>query len=212
VKRTLFTIILLFTAVASFAQVIDYGIKGGINFSEQLIKNAYFKSINSQYVTGFNVGGVVELEFQKFSIQSGVFFSTKGENLSSTVLINTYPNGPELVSTTTIIKSNYIEVPVNFLYRLKVSKALLMHFGGGPYVAYELSATAAGGNLPGSHLPEKISISYDNPDYGLNFDAGLKLKNKLLIDIDYGLGLANLTKEGTIKYRVISLSAGYMFK
>ena len=208
-KKTLFTLILSFTTIICFSQTIDYGIKGGVNFSEESTNNAFLQSIPSKYLTGFNIGGVVEFGFQKFSIQPGIFFTTKGESIPVTVANQ---NGQNLGSNAVAVKSNYLELPVNFLYRLRISPLLSAHLGAGPYIAYEFSSSESGEPYSGSAQAPVFESDYNKPDYGLNFDAGVKINNKFIIDADYGLGLANIATPGTIKNRTLSFSIGYMIR
>jgi hypothetical protein len=204
-KKLLFTIALLTVTALTFAQTINFGIRAGLNLSKQSADNA--NNYGASSLAGFNAGGIVDIGFKSFSIQPGVFFSTKGEK-------NT-PEGENIAYKTTL---NYIEVPVNLLYKSTIAAKTNIHFGGGPYIAYGLSENVTANGQPYS---TNNTFNFKNPDYGVNFIAGLTL-NHLIIDAGYGLGVANLlsqtiihesgSSDVTIKNRVISLSVGYLFR
>ena len=106
---------------------------------------------------------------------------------------------------------NYIELPVNLLYRIPLFSSIALRVGGGPYIAYGISenVSLSSGNTLGYN---GHSYNYKNPDYGVNIIAGLLLTKKLMIDAGYSLGLANLAPiQETINNRVLSFSVGYPF-
>jgi Outer membrane protein beta-barrel domain len=188
-KKTLLTFILLSSVGVSFSQTINYGLKAGVNLSEQNRSSAY--NYQSNFRVGMNAGGMIDISFQQLSIQPGVFFTMKGDS------------GP---AETTL---DYIEVPVNFLYKFKIATASNIHLGGGPYIAYGISESIM---INGKNFPTTPSFTFKNPDYGVNFVAGLTLK-KILIDASYGLGVANIDSNGLNTHNsIISLSIGYLFR
>ena len=208
-KKLLFIFLLAGTITASFAQTINYGIKAGLNLSQLSRSNA--SSYGSSLLTGFNAGVIVDIGFQNFSIQPGIFYSTKGEKDATEFAGAGSTNGNiQYLPSKTVL--GYIEVPVNFLYKTKVAPGLILNLGGGPYIAYGVSQslsiqyTAAGQNLGGSG-----SFEYKNPDWGINFVAGVQVK-KFIVDAGYGLGINNLLDQFPMHNRVISLSVGYMFR
>src|SRR5258708_1163042 len=77
-KKPLLTLCFLVINKVSFGQTINFGIKAGLNLSEET-QSAPF--LTSSLLPGFNAGGIVDIGFQHFSIQPGLFFSSKGENV-----------------------------------------------------------------------------------------------------------------------------------
>jgi hypothetical protein len=63
----------------SFAQTINFGIKAGLNLSEFYRNNSI--TVNNSNISGFNAGGIVNIDYKNFSIQPGIFYSTKGEKM-----------------------------------------------------------------------------------------------------------------------------------
>ncbi|CAN5507215.1 porin family protein [soil metagenome] len=209
-KKLIFTLTLLTFTAFSFGQSVNFGIKAGINLSS-LTRSGFGYEFGTGNLTGFHIGGIADFKFRRFSIQPGLFFTTKGEKISGLMPNLTGGSQPFTAKTTL----DYIEVPVNFIYRIPVHHAAV-YFGGGPYFAYGISASYL---LNGQSYPATFGTVYNkglnfkNPDYGISFIAGVQLKNKFIIDAGYGLGLANLSYgTGRLENRVISFSVGYLFR
>ncbi len=134
------TILLFFlftgTVATSLAQTINYGVKAGLNLSE--LSGSNTSSIGSSLLAGFNAGVILDIGFQNFSIQPGVFYSTKGEKDATAFAGggNTNTDFQYLPSKTVL---GYIEMPVNLLYKTKVAPSVILNLGGGPYIAYGVS-------------------------------------------------------------------------
>ncbi|MES2377708.1 MAG: porin family protein [Bacteroidota bacterium] len=210
-KKHLITLILFTTINAGFAQTVSYGLKAGVNFAKQSLSNVA-TPVHSNLLTGANVGGIVDFAYTNFSIQPGLFFTTKGERFVQDLV-----KGDEIFvgGSTTKYILNYIEVPVNFLYKTPLVNGAGLRLGGGPYFAYGLSAKLSrdGTDYHGSFGNNPTDAAYyKNPDYGLNFIAGATI-DRYIFDLQYDLGLANLAySSATLQNRVISFSVGYLFK
>jgi outer membrane protein with beta-barrel domain len=208
-KKLLFTFALVAFATIAFAQGLNFGIKGGANFS---ILN--YDPHTNTFQPGFNAGAVLDIGLHDWSIQPGVFYTTKGEEINNlAVLINGDPAG----STAQHIKLNYIQVPVNFLYHIHAGPALAFYVGGGPYFAYGINGTIAEGEVSNSvnfnSKPDAYSfITFKNPDIGIGLLAGVLFAKKFSADIGYDYGLTHISNEGPIENRVIHLSVGYFFR
>jgi hypothetical protein len=209
-KKILLILFLTTSTAITFAQTVNFGIKAGLNLSE--LSHSNVSDYGSGLLPGFNVGVIADVGFQNFAIQPGVFFSTKGEKDQSEFIgSNPGGSGPINIPSKTVL--NYIEVPVNILYKNKLAPGVTLNLGSGPYIGYGLSQTltlsdnSTTPNYSGNH-----KFIYKNPDYGINFIAGLEI-HKFIIDADYGLGLSNLILDGSTTYnRVISISVGYLFR
>jgi hypothetical protein len=210
-KKFTLTFILTTATAIAFAQTINFGIKAGLNLSELTHTNSAV--YGSSFLTGFNAGGIVDIGFQNFSIQPGVFFSTKGEKDQSE-FIGSNPGGQGTVNISSKIVLNYIEVPVNLLYKSKIAPLITLNLGGGPYIGYGLSQTLtlSDPNTTPNYSNDHKFI-YKNPDYGINFIAGIEINKMFFIDAGYDLGLNKLTSDdSTGENRVISISVGYLFR
>jgi hypothetical protein len=223
-NKLLLTFSLVLLTTFSFAQTFDFGIKAGVNLSTASVSGPPPVSIydhpDHQYKTGFQAGVTADIGFQHFSIQPGLFFITKGEKFREDLafLIGGQPNSTyETVST----NFNYLELPVNLLYKLQAAPAVRIYAGGGPYLGYGLSGKTtvhvrgdethdSQANAP---FGSENTSEYKSLDYGANFIAGVALKKHFTVDLNYSLGLRNIawTPGNGLKNRTLGLSVGYLF-
>jgi hypothetical protein len=164
-------------------------------------------------LTAYNLGGIIEVGYTNLSIQSGLFLTTKGERFTAN-LVDANQNAAGTTTSKYIL--TYVELPVNILYKINLVPGADLRLGGGPYLAYGVAAKLSkdGVDYHGSFGNNPTDyVYYKNPDYGINFIAGAVLQGKYLVDLQYGLGLANLAYgNGHLQNRVMSLSVGYLFK
>ena len=202
-KKTLLLLALIVASTATFAQTTSFGIKAGLN-SSKLTVSATGGSISTESLVGFHVGGVVDIGFETFSIQPGLLFSTKGGKSSS-------EEGTDKVTL------NYLEVPVNFLYKVPAGDGKVI-FGAGPYLGYGLSGKSKSSD--GTSTDVTFGSTTDdvkNPDFGFNFLAGYQFSQGFALNVNYGLGLANLSNDDAgvnlkTKNQVLSFSLTYFIK
>ena len=218
-KKLLLTSILASATTITFAQSVNFGIKAGINFStERYAVSDPGLTMGSK--TGFHVGVIADLSIQQFSIQPGLYFITKGGTDTYQGSYTNTPNSDFKQQSST--KLNYLELPVNLLYHLKITPELNVFFGAGPYLGYGLSGkfhTTYSGYMQGTvdynlSFRENQLAGYKNPDFGANFMIGERLKH-FTLDVNYSLGLVNvynLGPQSKIEIRALGVSAGYMFK
>lgn len=207
-KKLLLTICLVLASIITcFAQSFNFGVKAGLNLSNQSMNPSNASSTKN--LTGFHAGVIADIGVKDISIQPGLFFTTKGEvtpeNLKQLTGQGGTYNAKEVL--------NYIEVPVNLLYKIRTAPAVKIYFGGGPYLAYGISGHGTEAGAFPTYTVHFDSNGYKNPDYGVNLVVGGELFKKLLIDVNYDLGLDNLSRvDGqTIRNRVIGVSVGYLF-
>jgi hypothetical protein len=212
-KKTLLIFLFVSASFLTKAQTTRFGVEAGLNLANQSRTN-FPVNLDSKYLTGFNLGGIVDINYQNFSIQPGLFFSTRGEKITMQ-FVNQDQQGTR--TSTSKITLNYVQMPVIFLYKIAFNKEANFHFGGGPYLGYGISASD---NTDGKSYPAAFNrssanvLNYKNPDYGVNIVAGITLESKFIVDAGYSLGLANLyyASPATLHNRAITLSIGYMFK
>lgn len=197
--KFLLVIFCLFVAISVQAQ-IKFGPKIGLNLSTMTLKQSGI-SYDSKTRAGLHLGLIGEMPLQNnFNIQTGFFFSMKGSKFSGS-------------SSDLTISPNYLEIPVNALYKYELGSAKLLLFAG-PYFAYGI-----GGKIKVNSESEDIKFgSGDNNnmkafDMGLNFGAGIEISD-FQITAQYGLGLANLasvtTNDEKMKNRVFGISIAYL--
>jgi hypothetical protein len=213
-KRFLLALILTSAAIAGFSQKINLGIEAGPNYASQgpdgeLMNYGY----RHTGIGGFDAGAIVNINLHNFTVQPGLFFITKGEKVP--VQQAALPGTPaNYIVPENDFTLGYIEASAIALYNVKLVKGLSVHFGAGPYIADGLFITrkAVGKSETGSFSSSNYSI-FKNPDIGLGFKGGITFINRILLDAQYGLGIANIGKPGyNIKNRVFGVSVGYLFR
>ena len=169
-------VLFLFFAFAFNPLFSQIGIKAGLNFSN--LNNQDVESLS-----GYQVGLFLHFKLSKIvHFNTGFNYSQKGFIIPKSHF-GTPLEGEE-------IRLNYIEIPANFAFHLKIGQQLSLFAQAGPYLAISISGDAS----------EAI-------DYGLNFGLGLEYM-QFQIAFNYGLGL-NQTFS-TYKNRVYSVTvAGY---
>lgn len=199
-KKFLFLAVMMTFALASFSQV-RFGVKAGLNLASQKF-SGFGINITGDNLVGFNVGGVVDIPVaSSFYFQPGVSYSLKGTK--STFL-------DETVKTTL----NYVDVPLNLMYKVKASKVAVVILAG-PNIGFGIS-----GKSISDTDSEDVKFGSDEDqvkrlDFGLNFGAGVEF-GKFQVTAQYGLGLSNLANtadgdDSKVKNNVISFNAAYFF-
>src|SRR5688500_2205328 len=82
-----------FFATASFAQHVDFGLKGGVNLANFKVED----NDNTDSRTGFHVGGLAHIHLNKtWALQPEVVFSSQGAEVGGTKWKANYVNIPVL--------------------------------------------------------------------------------------------------------------------
>jgi hypothetical protein len=180
-----------FVTTTAMAQKMTYdagkttfGVRAGVNFQNINGDDASGNKLNNDVIVGFNGGVNAEIPVGSGSyLQPGVLFSQKGAK---------WPDNTEL-------RLNYIEVPVNFVYK-PVLGAGRMLLGFGPYVGFGLGGKLKTGRIDNKVEFEKTTPSY-NPtvykgiDGGANLLAGYEFANNFSFQINAQLGLTDINPE-----------------
>ena len=175
-------IILIVSGKSLFAQSLNIGIRGGLN--ESILDYKPIPDNTNGRLAGFNIGAFTDLGLGNFSIEPGLFYTTKGQK-------SNYSNSNSDNSTSGAgkVTYNYLEIPLNILYNIHtpIGKVFI---GGGPYTAIGLSGTSRinsesiyGGTVTYSNTYNNNKLTFGNTandvkrqDYGLRAIAGLRLK------------------------------------
>lgn len=204
---SLFSLLLLFITVQSFAQV-KFGVKAGLNLSNMTEKDdVHTYSNNYKMKTGFHLGVTAEFPISEFfSFEPALLYSTKGF----------IDKDLDYKATASV---NYLEIPMNAIYKINLGGTMML-ISAGPYLGFALSGKYKG-TEHGLDFDESINIGNNEDtddikalDYGLNIGVGVEIK-QIIIGLQYGLGLANIstyTGEGSkSSNKVIGISVGYKF-
>jgi hypothetical protein len=219
-------ILMLFVSALSLpvlAQSVKFGVKAGLNESTADVGKT---SSDISNLSGLNAGAFADFEVGKLSLQPGLYFTQKGFNSKTSIIVPVPLGGtPGSFNATGRARLNYLQLPVNVLYNIAVKPGKIF-LGGGPYYGYALSGNVKGSTIsvyPGQgnftdNQNNNIVFGGDNgykrSDFGANALAGIQLKNGLLFSVNYEYGLTNVYKSpnaNTIKNRVLGFSVGYQF-
>jgi len=176
------------------AQTVKFGAKAGINFTSIGAYNNPTSSIyKSKNYTNIRIGEVTEIGWSHFAIQTGLVLDGKGG-------IATYINPETSTNRRKDTRLYYLEIPVNFLYKVPTKTGILF-IGGGPYAAYgiggkyALSGIIFDSPIDGSN-PVKFGndedSDYKRSDYGLIFRTEIRLLHGIGFDLNYEYGLKNI--------------------
>lgn len=225
-KNTLILLLAMLGFTATQAQV-KFGIKAGYsmtNMSQQYPASVTLPAAKT--LSGFHAGLLFDFILaENFSLQPELLYSAKGYhttpyyNLRPPVVQPAEPQPEGKMSIN--YHYNYLELPVNFLYKLPLGPGRL--FGGfGPYLAYGLNGKVTG--LPytdvfkirfdGKAATNSIDFHAKRFDAGANFIIGYELKMGLLVSANYSLGLTNNNPWAGYndKNRYLGISIGYLLQ
>lgn len=211
---------MFFVVSISHAQ-ISLGIRGGyVNTGLATSENSMAPGTSHQ--DHWQVGAYLNAPlFARGYLQAGAGYIVKGAGLDYT---NSHPG--LFGSGATNLKLQYLEVPVNFVYKLPVSFGKLV-VGAGPYGAYCLRGDYNVAVYDGLRQVQSGSqhLNFDSSpnifgtnmnlqrwDAGLNFTAGVEFNCFLTLSAHYGYGLVDIDKSvNELKNRYWGVSLGFMF-
>jgi hypothetical protein len=213
-KKILFFAGLILASLSSFAQSSafgntqssTFGIRSGINFAQLHTSfNNSGASVSTGSLATFSAGVFADFKISSaVSIQPGLNYTGKGASETES-------------STHFKAKLFYLQLPVNVVYHVEIDPGEI-YFGAGPYFAYGLSAKVEVADSTGTQS-QNVGFGsgvgkYKSIDAGANIIVGIKLRNGLLLNFNYDLGLTNVSNiSGTnTTNRVFGISAGYSFK
>lgn len=200
---TLTAICLVIASGNVHSQKARLGITAGTAIGTYKIK-AEGISVTSKGKPGITIGIMSDIPLgRSTSFMPALNFVQKGGTLKA--------EGVEEKLTT-----NYLEVPLNFVYHAKVNKGKLF-FGAGPSLNIGISGTDKW-NAEGTSGSDKIKFGKDQDfrrlDAGLNFVTGYYGKSGFLMTINYNSGLSNAIDNGgeggKFLNRYIGIRVGFM--
>jgi len=184
--------------VSAASAQVSYGLKAGLNLAELGVSGKVEGEIVSRStgtIPSFYVTGFAEIPVAlDFAVQPGISLQGKG-------------GGDDEIAWNFMS----IEVPINVVYYYTGTTGSLF-FGAGPYLGVNIAGT-----LEDDGEKEDLEFgpnALNRLDYGLNFMGGFKFPGGFLMNVGYGLGLANVIPEGplvTTRHRVLSFGIGFAF-
>lgn len=207
-KKLLLSIGAVFFLAAGAQAQTEYGLKAGLNLGKYSNFGDDQSNNTSFYVTGFADLPIAP----QFSIQPGVSLQGKGSKF-----VADYEDIGAGVEAG--INTMSIEVPVNAVYYIPAGAGDVF-LGAGPYIGFNVSGKEKlRGNYGDFNGDSEWDMEIGNDkdlkliDAGVNFMAGYKLNNGLLINAGYGLGLTNVIPNAneTVSNRVLSFGIGFQY-
>jgi hypothetical protein len=202
---------LIFSAVAS-SQGLRPGVEAGVNFQNLNGKDQAGDKSSNNLIFGYHAGvNVLMPVAPEIYFQPGLLFSVKGA---------TY----DLIPHDVKVKVNYLEVPLNLVYRGQLGENFVL-LGFGPYIAYALNGKYIVNDVKTSVSFQK-TIDQTTPgvalrrfDAGANIFAGYELSGGIYVTLNAQLGLININPENTsvsddkstLKNTGFGLTVGYRF-
>lgn len=165
------------------AQLLQFGLKGGVNFSNY--SGGDIEGFDFNNVTNFHFGVVTELKFfENFALQPELLYSTQGSELESL---------EEQIKN----ELGYISIPVLAKFYLTSNKLSLE---GGPQFSFLVNERG------------DVDV-YDSNTFDFGVAAGLsyKITKGLFLSGRYVAGLTDVKKEANVKNSLVQFSLGYMF-
>src|SRR3970282_2228409 len=168
-KTILFTVLLVALSMNMQAQLVKFGIKGGINYANQNGSDITVNGDNYQTdaITSYHAGLIAEIKLvDSFSIQPELMYSTQGA---------TYKNATEEFRN----ELGYLSIPV--LAKINLNKFVSLELG--PQASFLLSER-------NNFNVKDVNIFVFAVVGGL----GLNITKNLFIQGRYGLGLTDASK------------------
>lgn len=198
-KKILITICLILVAsITTQAQIVKFGIKGGINYANQTGTDITVNSTNytSEAITNYHFGLVAEFPLgNTFAIQPELLYSTVGANYKQSGMMLYYA-GTSSIITDFNNKLGYITIPV--LAKINLSKTFSLDLG--PQASFLLS--------------KKNDVSVNDTksfDFGAAAGLGIKITKGIFIQGRYVVGLSEVSTSAKAKNSVLQVSAGFFF-
>ncbi len=223
-KQFIVLIAIVFFSISSQAQISFGGQIGanlGMGHQTNDVDDVFETSaaINDPKI-GFLVGVVAEIDFGKLGFRPELNFVQKGSKSGS---VNGYAYDDDIEKFTL----NYLEIPLNVVYNLKVGRAGKVFFGLGPAIGIGLSGTDKFSTYDdnGDRYSGKIKIKFDGKenandgnghfkriDIGANVLGGIQLPMGFFAKVGFTYGFTNISpyKDFEYKNRGVSLCVGYM--
>jgi OOP family OmpA-OmpF porin len=220
---TFFFLLILNFSSAAQARI---AIVGGVNRSTvlQTSNQPNFSNLKKGYEPriGFHIGFLADFPLSptsKFYFQPAIEYFNKGRKFSQSTKNSA---GDSVFQTNSFQFLNYIDIPLNIVYKFELAKKIALIVGAGPYLSFfysgKTNTTVLGPNNyytstgDVSNLPTgKDPGQYATIDYGLNALAGIDFGGSF-ITANFSQGLHNAyrdsTYSGSFKNQVFSVTLG----
>lgn len=167
---------------------VTVGPKIGLNLS-QIIGDDEAELPDPKSRVGFQIAGMLNAQINDyFAIRPELLFNNVGSKYESN-------------STSTVLNTNYLTLPINFVGQYPISDKFKIQGFVGPYAALGLGGTYKSKSpFEDSEGPIKMKknpltntddVYLNSMDFGLNFGLGFQFTS-FVFTANYGLGLTNI--------------------
>lgn len=183
-KKGFLVVVLFILGIStSQAQLLKFGVKGGLNFANYTGGNVDGFDFNA--ITSYHAGVVAEIKlFENFSLQPELLYSTQGSELDGL--------GEQIKN-----ELGYVSLPVLAKFYLTKNKLSL-----------ELGPQAS---VLVSERNEVDSGDSNTFDFAIAGGLSYKITDGLFVSGRYAAGLTEPKKDADVKNSLVQLSVGYMF-
>lgn len=182
-KKIIFSIAFFAIGLTGYSQSLDYGVKGGMNFST--LRGSDIEDAEGKI--GFHIGAFGKYQIsEKFYLQAEVLYSQSGAKGSEKENGVNYENS---------FNFSYINVPIMAKYYFTEGFSA----EAGPYFGFLVSSKMKEeANVDGVKVKAETDIKKytEGLDFGLGFGIAYDLKNGLNFGVRYNLGLSDVLKLG----------------
>jgi len=222
-KKPAAALLLCFIIFSNARAQLQVAIAGGAqNASVIENNNPGWDTLSYKYSsrTGFHIGLLGNVHFSPsshFYFQPGVFFSNKGRKFSIR-----YDTSTSSISNVNALQYiNYMDIPINLVFKVKLGKSSKIMIGGGPYVAFLYNGREKketyyknGGFQTDENRDLEVGTSdgqYNNFDYGVNGLFGFEF-GRVFITANYSRAMSDFYRaynySGTFRHQVIGGTFG----
>lgn len=234
-KTGIFSFVLILLTASALVNAqndakIGFGLIAGPNFQTITGKDYNGDDLDHGLIIGFHAGVNANIPVTAdFYFQPGLLFTTKGGKIFYELQADIKSADPGEATVKT--KLNYIEMPLNLLYRPVLGDGHML-LGFGPYVALGIGGKETV-SVDYSDIDEEFDVKFKNPvtangtetsyykpfDAGANIFFGYELSAGLFFQLNAQLGLLKINSEyegmtgdkSNQKNTGFGLSLGYRF-
>jgi len=214
-KKIFLMVAVMIAAVsASFAQDFTFGARIGMNVAN--IGGDPKPELDAKL--GFKAGIVADFPLaDNIYLEPGLYFSPKGAKKEYSVLG---------VTSKTYCNLNYVEIPINGVYKFEVNSNFAVRGHVGPYFGFGIlgkTKTKVDGKVDkeskvsnfkdGHNKYDEPHNDYSKFDFGLNFGAGIEF-SVCYLGVQYGMGFVDFNRnrfDQKLRNNVFSVDFGINF-
>lgn len=163
---------------ASWAQTVQFGVKGGLDATEMKLKGEMFDTSNRM---GWFIGPTVRASLPFVGIDVSLLYNQRETKLSIDKNVNSYSN---ISTTTETVKTKHIILPVNARFSFGMSDRAGLYVFAGPQLAFNI------GDSDEKLFHQMSEWSVNSSNLSVNLGAGLQFGN-VQISVNYNVALGN---------------------